>query len=337
MTEVSIIIAAYRAERYIESSIRSALSQTVSDIEVIAVDDGSDDGTGTILRGITDSRLRVISQDNQGQSAALNRGAAAANGRYLKFLDADDQLNARHIAAQLRALQDSTDHLASCRWGYFVDDATALHIKPEHTNRDYDDPLAWVVDSLSLDEGMMGGWMWLIPRGVWERSGGWNERLSLNNDFDFSIRLLLSSRGVRFASDAVYSYREGVSQALSGRRTRAAMESAFLTTKLGCAALLRREDSARIRRLCANRWQRWLYVFYPDFMDLAADAEAHVNELGGSDFRIEGGRLLKLISPVIGWRAARQIQVRAYRAGWSSVLQWKTRRRLAALTKNDGS
>jgi len=334
MREVSIIIAAYRAERYIETSIRSALSQTRSDIEVIVVNDGSDDDTETIVRSISDPRLRLISQTNHGQSAALNRGAAAARGRYLKFLDADDHLNARHIEAQLHVLKGSKDNLASCSWGYFVDDPSALHIRREHTNRNYEEPLEWIVDSLSLDEGMMGGWMWLIPREVWDRSGGWNERLSMNNDFDFSIRLLLSSRGVRFADNAVYAYREGVSQALSGQRSRSAMDSAFLTTKLGCAALLEREDSLRIRKLCANRWQRWLYVFYPEFMDLAESAEAYIDELGGTDFAIEGGRLLRLLSPLIGWKAVRQIQVFAYRAGWGSVLRWKSRRRLDALAKN---
>jgi GT2 family glycosyltransferase len=50
---------------------------------------------------------------------------------------------------------------------------------------------------------------------VWDIAGGWDERLGLNNDFDFSIRLLLASSGVRFAQSAVYYYRKGVDAALS--------------------------------------------------------------------------------------------------------------------------
>jgi glycosyltransferase involved in cell wall biosynthesis len=333
MTKVSIVIAAFRAERYIEASIRSALAQTMSDLEVVVVNDGSDDNTEALVRSIRDPRLRLINQANLGQSAALNRGAAESRGEYLKFLDADDALNPVHVEAQLNALGGSTTELASCRWGYFVTDSTRLHARAEKTNCDYNDPIEWIIDSLSLDEGMMGGWMWLIPREIWDRSGGWDERLSLNNDFDFSIRLLLSSSGVRYAHDAVYAYREGVTHALSSRRTRAAMESAFLTTELGCDALLNHEDSGRIRTVCANRWQRWLYAFYPEFMDLADHADAKVRDLGGSNFPIEGGRLLHLLSPFIGWKAIRQIQVHAYSAGWASVLKWKSQRRLASLSK----
>jgi glycosyltransferase involved in cell wall biosynthesis len=335
MPIVSVVIAAFRAEQFIESSIRSALSQTIDDLEVVVVNDGSDDGTEGVVRSIGDARVRLINQDNRGQSAALNRGAAESRGKYLKFLDADDQLNPLHLQSQLQVLENSTTDVASCRWGYFVSDANLLHIRDEITNRNYSDPLEWIVDSLSRDEGMMGGWMWLIPRYVWNRCGGWNEILSLNNDFDFSIRLLLASSGVRYAPDAVYAYREGVTEALSGRRTRAAMESAFLTTELGCTRLLERENSSRIASLCANRYQRWLYVFYPEFPDLAMRAEVKVRELGGSNVSIEGGRILRFLSPLIGWKAVRQIQIQAYRSGWAPILRWKSNRRLASLSKDE--
>jgi len=273
----------------------------------------------------------LISQDNRGQSAALNRGIAESTGTYIKFLDADDLLNSGHIEAQVTALRGSLTEVASCRWGYFVDDPVSIHIRPERTDRDYDDPLDWIIDSLSLDEGMMGAWRWMIPRRILGRTRAWDERLSLNNDFDFSVRVLLAASGVRFAPAATYYYREGVSGSLSARRTQAAMDSAFLTTDLGCKALLAREDSPRVRRICADRWQRWLYSFYPEFPDLSRSAQQKVQELGGSAFRIEGGRVLRLLAPVIGWKTVRQIQSRAYRYGWQSVLKWKSRRRLDAL------
>jgi glycosyltransferase involved in cell wall biosynthesis len=332
---VSIVIAAYQAERYIASSIQSALHQTLQDIEIIVVDDGSTDKTASIAQSIGDPRLRVVRQDNQGQSAASNRGAAEASGEYIKFLDADDQLNAVHIQAQLQALAGKTNVVASCRWAYFVDDPSLLRVREEHTNRDYERSIDWIVDSLSLDEGMMGGWMWLIPREVWNASGGWNEQLSLNNDFDFSIRLLLASQGVRYAPDAIYAYREGVGNALSATRGLKAMQSAFLTTEFGCNALLARENSARTRGVCANRWQRWAHVFYPDFPELTSKAEQRVADLGGSTFQIEGGRILRALVPVIGWKAARRLQRRAYKLGWAPILRWKSRRRLASLSAPD--
>ncbi|MEO8577453.1 MAG: glycosyltransferase family 2 protein, partial [Gemmatimonadales bacterium] len=229
------------------------------------------------------------------------------------------------------ALGGSADKLASCRWGYFRNSPDVSHIREEKTNRDFNNPVDWIVDSLTLDEGMMGGWMWLIPRAVFDRCGGWDESLSLNNDFDFSIRLLLASSGVRFAAGAIYSYREGVSGALSATHGSKAMESAFATTESGCAALLARENSSRTRKVCADRWRRWQYWFYPERKDLASRAGAHVAELGGSDLRMEGGRLLNVLLPLMGWKAARTLQTHAYRSGWSSVLKWKTGRRMARI------
>ena len=333
---VSVVIPAYNAAQFIRSSVESALSQTLADIEVVIVDDGSVDGTADVVRAIEDPRVRLVQQDNAGQSAACNRGATESRGDFLKFLDADDWLNPAHLEAQLAAGAGRDDIAVSCRWGYFVGHPGAPRIVPEHTNRDYDDPIDWIIDSLSLDEGMMGGWMWLIPRPVWDRSGGWDERLSLNNDFDFSIRLLLSSSGVAFARDAVYSYREGVHGALSATRGRAAMESAFNTTDAGCRRLLSREDSPRVRSVCADRWQRWVYVFYPQFPDLAERAEREVTRLGGSGLKLEGGTLLRLLEPVVGWRAVRRMQVRAYQGSWASVLQWKARRRLEEIRRQAG-
>ena len=325
---VSIVIPAYNAQDFIRDSVQSALDQTLKRIEVIVVDDGSQDSTAAVVNEIADPRVKLLKQSNSGQSAAANRGANAASGQFIKFFDADDWMNPFHIESQLEAVQHSPGSVASCRWGFFNESPTVSYVRTEHTNKDYDNPVDWIVDSLHLDEGMMGGWMWLIPRELLVRSGGWNESLTLNNDFDFSIRILLASSGVRFAKDAVYSYREGVKGAMTGARGETAMKSLARTTELGCAALLEREDSARTRCVCADRWQKAEYVFFPDFIELADEAARHVASLGGSDFRIEGGRLLRVFLKFTDWRTARRLQSTAHRLGWHSVARWKTNRRI---------
>lgn len=330
--QISLVMPAFNAERWIRKAMGSALGQTCEQFELIVVDDGSTDGTAAVVESLGDSRVRLIRQENRGQSAALNRGVAESGGAYIKFLDADDWINPEHLEAQLEALREWPECVASCRWGYFIEDPDKTAVREEAANRDYGDPLEWLVDSLTHDEGMMGGWKWLIPRAVWDRCGGWDERLSLNNDFDFSIRLLLASRGVRFAPDAVYSYRKGVSGALSGSHGQRAMESAFLTTESGCRALLERENSARIRRICADRWQGWLYQFFPEYPELARKAEREIAALGGSEVRMQGGRMLRLLLPVLGWKGVRRMQSLARRYGWSAVLRWKHGRRLQQLS-----
>ena len=92
MPLVSVITPAYNAEDYISQCLSSVLSQTLSDIEVIVVDDGSTDRTASIVEELThrDGRIRLIRQENQCAGVARNKGMEVAEGKYLYFLDADD-------------------------------------------------------------------------------------------------------------------------------------------------------------------------------------------------------------------------------------------------------
>lgn len=89
--KVSVIIPAYNTEAYIAKAIESALEQTLTDIEVIVVDDGSSDKTVEIAKSFTDQRLKVIvNQQNLGVSAARNLAIKAAQGEWIAVLDSDD-------------------------------------------------------------------------------------------------------------------------------------------------------------------------------------------------------------------------------------------------------
>lgn len=88
----SIIIPLYNKGATIESTIRSVLDQLAEDDELIVVDDGSTDGSAEIARSISDTRLRIIGQENAGQSKAKNHGVQCAHNDWVIFLDADDCL-----------------------------------------------------------------------------------------------------------------------------------------------------------------------------------------------------------------------------------------------------
>ena len=90
--KVSVIVPVYNAERYLKQCVESILAQTLKNVEIIFVDDGSTDGSLEILKDYQakDYRIRVISQENTGGGAARNRGMKEASGEYLCFLDADD-------------------------------------------------------------------------------------------------------------------------------------------------------------------------------------------------------------------------------------------------------
>jgi len=92
MPKVSIVIPVYNVEKHLAACLDSVLAQTLSDIEVICVDDGSKDRSGEILDtyAVKDSRIRVIHQVNAGPSAARNNGIDLASGNYILFVDGDD-------------------------------------------------------------------------------------------------------------------------------------------------------------------------------------------------------------------------------------------------------
>src|SRR5262245_35618203 len=99
---VSIIIPCYRQGQYLQTAVDSCLNQTYGDVEVIVVNDGSDDATDEVARGYGD-RIRYVHKKNGGLCAARNSGIKVATGRYMKFLDADDHLAPEAIEWQIDA------------------------------------------------------------------------------------------------------------------------------------------------------------------------------------------------------------------------------------------
>ncbi|MBQ9271915.1 MAG: glycosyltransferase family 2 protein [Alphaproteobacteria bacterium] len=119
--EVSVIIPVYNAEKYLEQCIDSVLSQTLHNIEIICVDDGSTDDSLKMLNAYQkkDKRLLVISQKNQNAGAARNTGLKQAKGKYLIFLDADDFFEPEMLEnMHKKATEDKADIVVCGYWVY---------------------------------------------------------------------------------------------------------------------------------------------------------------------------------------------------------------------------
>ncbi len=112
--KVSVCIPCYNAEKTLRQAIDSALKQDV-DVEIIAVNDCSTDGTGKILEEYCcDSRVRVLTNtENLGASGSRNRAVAEAKGHYVAYLDADDMWDERKLSRQIRLLEQ-TGHCLCC-------------------------------------------------------------------------------------------------------------------------------------------------------------------------------------------------------------------------------
>lgn len=120
---VSIIIAAFNCEGTVEASVTSCLEQT-REAEVVVVDDGSTDGTGSKLRDFG-NRIVLVTQPNRGLAAARNAGVAAASGDYVAWMDADDLARPERVEAEARVLDEHADVvLVSSDFSAFREEAT---------------------------------------------------------------------------------------------------------------------------------------------------------------------------------------------------------------------
>lgn len=104
MPTVSVIVPAYNAMTYLPETIANLLEQTYTDFEVVVVNDGSTDNIEEWVTQISDSRVRLVSQENKGLATARNTGIKASQGEYLAFLDADDLWESTKLAKQVQVL-----------------------------------------------------------------------------------------------------------------------------------------------------------------------------------------------------------------------------------------
>ena len=114
--KISVIVAAYNAKSTIEACIASVTAQTLSDFELLVVDDGSSDGTGEFLERLaqTDGRIRVFVQENRGPAAARSRALSHAAGQYVAFVDADDAMEPACLETLFEAAERTKADLAVC-------------------------------------------------------------------------------------------------------------------------------------------------------------------------------------------------------------------------------
>lgn len=104
---ISVIVPVYRSEKTLKRCVESLLNQTEQDFEILLIVDGPPDNSGVLCKELqkTDSRIRVIEQDNSGVSTARNRGIAEAGGEYIRFVDSDDYVDPDSNAVLLEAMK----------------------------------------------------------------------------------------------------------------------------------------------------------------------------------------------------------------------------------------
>lgn len=304
---VSVIIPCYNAELYIQATIESALKQTYGNIEIIVVDDGSTDRTLELASQYREQGIFIFHQENKGGSAARNKGIDAASGAWFQFLDADDILHPEKIALQMRCAEiQGCEYIYSGDWWRFTDEICESWFTPSELLADAQ-PVDWLIKKYSRHDMIQPG-AWLTPRGLIEKSGPWNELLSLNDDGEFFDRVILKSLGIRYVPGAKIFYRSAVKDSVSAQISRRAAESGLLSINLCTNRLIEARDSIETRKACSTQYQLFAYQFYPYFRDLAEKSMQQSLELSQLSVDLPGGKKLQYLLRIVGWRNARMLQ-----------------------------
>ena len=184
MPLISVIIPVYNGERTIRETIESVFNQTFTNLELIVVNDGSQDATLEIVNSIQDPRLKVFSYPNARQAASRNRGFSHSTGEFIAFLDADDLWTPNKLESQLKALEDNPQAAVAYSWSHCIDEKGKFLREASHSTTNGD-----VYAKLLLCNFLDNGSNPLIRRQALIEVGGFDESLTPAEDWDMWLRL----------------------------------------------------------------------------------------------------------------------------------------------------
>jgi glycosyltransferase involved in cell wall biosynthesis len=197
---VSVVLPVHDGERFLAEAVDSILGQTLADLELVVVDDGSTDGTKRILAGYDDPRLRVVAQPHRGLVAALEAGVAETRAAYLARMDADDVSEPLRLERQVELLERRPRVGMAATWVAVVDETgreLGRHVLPAQ----HDD----LVRRLLLRNPFQHGSV-LLRRAALDGAGGYRDDYGANEDYDLWRRLARSWE-LACVPEVLYRYR----------------------------------------------------------------------------------------------------------------------------------
>ena len=181
---ITVVIPTYDRRDFLKAAIDSVLSQTYRDFELIVVDDGSTDNTIDLIRSYGDS-LVYLKQDNQGPSAARNRGIELSRGDLVAFLDSDDRWHPDKLLIQVEAMEEEPGYLISHTGEVWYRNGELLRQKKKH------EKLPGYIFERSLSMCMVSMSTVIARRELFDNIGYFDERLPCCEDYDLWLRASL--------------------------------------------------------------------------------------------------------------------------------------------------
>lgn len=210
---ISVIVPVYNAVDYLEQCLNSIVRQTYTDLEIICINDGSTDGSGTLLDHFAekDDRIIVVHQNNKGESSARNRGLDIASGKYLAFVDCDDWIEPEMYSAMVELAEKENVDLVLC--GYYLE-------YKDHSEEAINE---WKVDETAFSRKKLfeyvyirdkyravTSWIWckLFNRHIIEKQSKirFNESLRLGGDLLFFLEYMERTKRSSYIKEPFYHY-----------------------------------------------------------------------------------------------------------------------------------
>jgi len=209
---VSIIIPVYNVEKYLKRCLDSVLAQTYTNIEVIAINDGSTDASGVILDEYAqkDERVKVIHKSNGGVSSARNCGLDAVSGDYVAMFDADDYVNVRFVEILLKTATEKNADVVCCGYAHTCDDNGAV-VDTTKSIEFVEMDKVQMISSLFKNNPFTGSfWNKLIKREILNGEK-FNEKIKHYEDYELLYKILKKSEKLVYFDLPLYYYfmREG--------------------------------------------------------------------------------------------------------------------------------
>lgn len=224
MVQVSVIIPVYNAEKYLSKCLESVMSQTLQEIEIICVDDGSSDRSLEILKECQekDGRIKVIAQQNAGAGAARNRGLREASGEYLSFLDADDFFESDMLAEAFETAEKyQADFVVFNSDQYHMDKECFVEVPWVLRMKDIPPYMPFTYRQLTDNVfKTFVGWAWdkLYRRSFVMEHDLWFQEQRTSNDMLFVFSALVVAKRIAIVDKVLAHQRRGGSESLSVTR-----------------------------------------------------------------------------------------------------------------------
>jgi len=252
--KVSVIIPTYNTAKYLDDAIASVLNQTYTNYEIIVIDDGSTDNTVEIVEKYQ-NKISYIYQENQGVSAARNKGIAASQGEFIAFLDADDIFMAHKLEKQV-AVFERQPELGIVNSGYrlirangeFIADIKRWETIPDLTTE------TWILYKPVLPSAMMFRKTWL------EKVNGFDTRWSYSEDVDLVFRLIAQGCLGKWLPQITIYYRRHDRSAMRGNyleqaKNAEAIQDNFFARQDLSESISRLENQSKFYNFA---WLAWL-------------------------------------------------------------------------------